>query len=251
MIIDRFSDLMVTTRSDNPHSVYVPLAELAVELQEDAVWKIRTGVRGVEQSRTSIRPQPSTSQTHFCRLHELARHAGHVTETLDLTNQTLHQMIENHDRVARRSAAPVAEEDEDKITRSLLSETAHQNHNAHDRLRCYQDAIQNLRLRSIANKDRLQNEIQYSFNLVAQDVARISNVIQQTVALVTTAFIPMTFIATVFGMQFFVYDVHDGSWHISDKLWISWAMGIPLTCLTGLLSYLYYTTKTPKRRPLR
>ncbi|KAG7005298.1 hypothetical protein G7Y79_00020g048260 [Physcia stellaris] len=182
MIVKHFFHFKNSTHSENPCSVYIPVAELAVELQEDAVWKIRNEVRRVEKSRQSICPQPSNSQIHFCRLHDLARHAIHVSETLDLTNQTLHRMIEHHARFSVRSATPAAAtEDDNEETRSTIPETAHQNHSAHDQLRCYQDAIQNLRLRSIANKDRLQNEIQYSFNLVAQDIARTSNVIQNAV----------------------------------------------------------------------
>ena len=261
-IVKNFFHLMNTTQLENPYSVYIPVAELAVELQEDAVWKIRNEVRHVEKIRKSICPQPSNSQIHFCRLHDLARHAIHVSESLDLTNQILHRMIEHHARFMARPATPaVATEDDNEETRSTILETAHRNHNAHDQLRCYQDAIQNLRLRSIANKDRLQNEIQYSFNLVAQDIARTSNVIQdavqvdssvtKTVALVTAAFIPMTFAATVFGMQFFAYDVHDGSLNISDKFWMAWALGLSLTLLTALLSYFYYEKNTPKRRFLR
>ena len=263
MIVKRFSHFMDNTRLKSPYSVYIPVADLSIELQEDAVWKIRTVVRHVERSRTSISFQPSTSKIHFCRLHDLARHAAHVSETLDLTNQTLHRMIECHDRFTLGSETLPAAKDEDINVgaESKLIETAHQHRRAHDQLLCYQDAIQNLRLRSIANKDRLQNEIQYSFNLVAQDIARTSNVIQdavqvdssltKTVALFTAAFIPMTFAATVFGMQFFVYDVHDGSWHISDQVWMSWALGFPLTLLTALPSYLYYKSNTPKRRFLR
>ncbi|KAI4266763.1 MAG: hypothetical protein LQ337_008669 [Flavoplaca oasis] len=160
-------------------------------------------------------------------------------------------MIEYHNRFADRPATPPAAEDaDDDATGSRGIRTTHQQQQArHDRLRCFQGAIQALRPRSVANKDRLHNEIQYSFDLVTQNISNKSNDIHQaiqsdssvmkTVALATAAFIPMTFVATLFGTQFFLYRAY-GSWNMSDKFWIFWATGIPFTLLVAFLSYSYH-----------
>ncbi|KAL8977859.1 MAG: hypothetical protein Q9205_006427 [Flavoplaca limonia] len=185
--------LFDTIHSEDPHSIYVPLAQLAVDLQEDAVWRIRDAVRGVEKPATP----------------------------------------------------PAAEDVGDGGTGSRSIRTTHQQQQAHNRLRCFQEAIQALRLRSVANKDRLHNEIQYSFNLVTQNISNKSNDIHRavqsdssvmkTVALATAAFIPITFVATLFGTQFFLYRVDDGSWNMSDKFWIFFATGIPFTSLCPII----------------
>lgn len=234
--------------SENPHSIYVPLAQLAVDVQEDAVWRIRDAVRDVEKSRTA---KSNSAELRLSHVHDLARHTIQVNETLDLTAQTLHSMIEYHNRFADRPATPPAAEDaDDDATGSRGIRTTHQQQQArHDRLRCFQGAIQALRPRSVANKDRLHNEIQYSFDLVTQNISNKSNDIHQaiqsdssvmkTVALATAAFIPMTFVATLFGTQFFLYRAY-GSWNMSDKFWIFWATGIPFTLLVAFLSYSYH-----------
>ncbi len=249
LLIDHLVD---TIHSEDPHSIYVPLAQLAVHLQEDAVWRIRDAVRDVEKSRTArYDTQIYPDKLRLSHVSDLARHTFHVSETLDLTAQTLRSMIEYHNRFADRPATPPAAEDvDDDGTGSRSIRTTHQQQQAHDRLRCFQEAIQALRLRSIANKDRLNNEIRYSFNLITQNISNRSNDIHQavksdssvmkTVALASAAFIPMTFVATLFGTQFFLYRADDGSWNMSDKFWIFFATGIPFTSLVAFLSYSYH-----------
>ena len=249
LLIDHLVD---TIHSEDPHSIYVPLAQLAVDLQEDAVWRIRDAVRDVEKSRAArYNPHNYSAERRLFHVHDLARHTVHVFETLDLTAQTLHSMIDYHNRFADRPATPPAAEDaDDDGTGNRSIRTTHQQQLAHDRLRCFQEAIKALRLRSIANEKRLHNEIQYSFNLVAQNISNRSNDIHQavksdssvmkTVALASAAFIPMTFVATLFGTQFFLYRADDGSWNMSDKFWIFFATGIPFTSLVAFLSYSYH-----------
>ena len=251
--------LVDAIHSEDPYSIYVPLAQLAVGLQEDAVWRIRDAVRDVEKSRTAKdNPQIYPAERRLSHVHDLARHTIHVNETLNLTAQTLHSMIEYHNRFADRPATPpAAEPAHDDETGSRSIRTTHEQQQAHDHLRCFQEAIQALCLRSVANKDRLHNEIQYSFNLVAQNISNKSNDIHQavqsdssvmkTVALATAAFIPITFVATLFGTQFFLYRVDDGSWNMSDKFWIFFATGIPFTSLVGFLSYSYHRREASGR----
>lgn len=261
LLIDHLSHSIAAIRPESPHSVYVPLAQLAVQLQEDAVWRIRDAVRAVEKDRASLYQKVASPQTPSCNLHDLARHAVHVFETLDLTAQTLHSMIEYHNRSATASGiSPAMGEDDCDGIDTPSVETTHRNQLASDHLRFFQEATQALRLRSIANKDRLQNEIQYSFNLVAQKIARSSNEIQdavhldssvmKTVALAKAAFIPMTFIATLFGMQFFAYSVDSGVWDVSGQFWIFWAVGIPCTSVFVLMAYQYHRVMHTRKKYL-
>ena len=251
MLMDHLKETAHTIHRERPRSIYDSLAQLAVQLQEDAVWRIRDEVRDVETLRTSFRTQHPNSQDHFCRLHDLARHAIHVSETLDLTVRTLQSMIEYHERYEDASASSLRRNQDDiDGKQSESSRDAGQKHYTYNHLRFYQEAIEGLRSRSIANKDRLQNEIQYSFNLVAQEIARTTSKAQQavqsdssvmkTIALGTGLFIPMTFVATVFSMSFFVYAVDESRWKMLREFWVFWAVAIPFTSLTVFMTYWYH-----------
>lgn len=56
----------------------------------------------------------------------------------------------------------------------------------------------------------------------------------KTIAAVTLAFLPGTFIASLFGMNFFDFaaDGDGQTWAVSEKLWLYWAVTLPLTFLT-------------------
>lgn len=215
LLIDHPSTTNAAIRSE-PHSIIMPLAHLVVQLQEDAVKRIGDAVRDIEQSRISLCPKANSPQTNICNLHDLARHAVHVLKTLDLITQTFKCMTECPDQAHSGLSSPPAVGDNGHAGNDIQSfETTCQDQDAHGHLRYYQGVIRALHLRSIANKDGLQNEIQYSFNIVAQNIARSSNEIQDTVpldssvmkmaTLASAAFIPMTFVAKLFGMQFFAY----------------------------------------------
>ncbi|KAI9802879.1 MAG: hypothetical protein M1833_001478, partial [Piccolia ochrophora] len=216
---------------DDPYSIHVQLSQVVLHLQNEAVWSIRTSVRTVEKSRAA----PSL---HFSDLHDLARHAIHVFETLDLAARTFNSMMVHHGRFGSTTLA----------TDGTIPSNQHY---TYDRLHFYNEAIQGLRLRSIANKDRLLNEIQLSFNIVAQNIASTSIAIDRalqsdssalkTIALATAGFIPMTFVATLFSMSFFVYSIESGTWNISDKFWIYWAIAILIA--TGQSTSLEYLAR--------
>lgn len=204
---------------NDPYYIHALFAEAVVGLQEDAVWKIRNSVRRMEETRTTL------SRTS----HDLARHAIHVFESLDLAARTFNSMIEQHRRFMAATTAT------DGTIRNTQRHT-------HDRLQFFSEVIQGLRLRSISNKERLLNEIQLSFNVVAQSINRAvqsDSSAMKTIALITVAFFPMPFIASLFSMTFFVYNANSGTWSISDKFWIYWAVSIPFTCMVAVLSYSY------------
>ena len=187
----------------DPYFSHVLLAGEVLRLQNDAVWNIRNLVRSIEQGRTLQIPD-------FPGIHDLARHAIHVLETLDLAARTLDSMILHHDQFAS------------EITTTDATVTQH---SINDRLVFYREAIQGLRLRSISNKDRLQNEIQLSFNMAAQNIATasmsINRIIQsdssvmRTLGLTTAVFIPFSYIATLFDLIVTRQNIDSGKWNLS------------------------------------
>ncbi|KAI9697072.1 MAG: hypothetical protein M1836_005034 [Candelina mexicana] len=229
-------DAINPIRLGDPYFHHVLIAEEVLNLQNEAAWSIRDSVRHVELARTAF--------PDFPRLHDLARHAIHVVETLDLAARTLDSMIMHHDRFA---SATIATYGTIQTTQHLIN----------DRLHFYKEAIHGLRLRSISNKDRLLNEIQFSFNVATQNIAsatmKINQAVQsdssamKTVALLTAVFIPLTYIATLFSMSFFGFNTDSGKWHISNKFWMYWAVSIPFTSAAAIFMYLYHWMFTSQK----
>jgi hypothetical protein len=210
----------------NPFWIYTCLVEIVVDLQDKAVWSTRNLVRETEKGRTpKEKPQPD-----YPYLHDLSRHTIHVSETLDLALVTADSMLSYHDRlmgVLTFDSGPEAPMDW-----------------VRNRLLYFQHMLRSLHLRSGSNKERLQNEINLAFNIVAQYDARTSvdisrstqsdSAAMKSIAFVTLAFLPATFICAVFSMSFFSYNADSGSWSVSDKFWIYWAISIPVTVFTAL-----------------
>lgn len=205
---------------DDFYFIHALFAEAVVALQEDAVWKIRNSVRRIEETRN----------TESLISHDLVRHAIHVSETLDLAAQTVNSMIEHHNRLASIPST---------TDKTIIINTQQ---GIHDRLRFFHEVIQGLRLRSISNKERLLNEIQLSFNVVAQNINRAvqsDSSAMKTIALFTVALFPMPFLASVFSMTVFYYNDDSGKWSVSKKFWIYWAIAIPTTLVVAGLLYSY------------
>ncbi|OCK87250.1 uncharacterized protein K441DRAFT_671069 [Cenococcum geophilum 1.58] len=67
------------------------------------------------------------------------------------------------------------------------------------------------------------------------EAAKIDNGAMRTIAVVTMAFLPPTFLSAIFSMSIFNYTPSHGTepsrWSVSGKFWIYWVLAIPLTCL--------------------
>lgn len=212
----------------DPFWVYRGLLEEVVHLQDTAVWALRDQVRGIEKERQPVgKPQPD-----YARLHDIARHSIHVNETLEATLQTIGQIIYHHK----------AMREDTKIDQSVVQ-------SVHARLQFFEGFINNLRCRSVSNKERLTNEIQLSFHTIAQYDAAMSveigraaqsdNAAMKTIAFVTLAFLPPTFVSAIFSMSFFSYE-DSGEWVVSEKFWIYWVCAVPTTVITTLLWYFWH-----------
>ncbi|KAI1847988.1 hypothetical protein JX266_006101 [Neoarthrinium moseri] len=224
----------------DPFWIYPILLDLVVRLQNQAVWAVRGSVRMLEKHRAySDRPQPN-----YVRMHDIARHAIHVSETLDVTLKTASMILFQHKYF---------------VTHEMEPEKALRRTSKHimDRLSYLEHVLFSLRARSASNKERLSNEISLAFNTVAQYDSRVSVNIgraaqsdssaMKTVAFLTLAFLPGTFICAVFSMSFFNYDSITGDWQVSDKFWLYWAVAIPVTIMTMLCWYIWSLRGSPNR----
>lgn len=209
---------------DDPFWVYPCLVEQIALLEEPSVWAIRDHVRSMEtEGKPEGRPQPD-----YRRLHDIARHAIHVNETLDVALQNIEHILMQHESYTNSNPdnASPASEDIDL------------------RLRSWQSFITNLRSRSTSNEKRLQNEVQLAFNTVAQHDASVTleigratqldSATMKTIAFVTLTFLPPTFICAIFSMSFFDFG-GDSGWTMSNKFWVYWVFAIPTTVFTTLV----------------
>jgi len=106
-------------------------------------------VRAIEkESIPGTIPRPD-----YRRLHDIARHAIHVSESLDVSIQNIESILKHYNLyMAPKQSDSYFGADED----------------IHNRIESLRSYIANLRHRSTSNEKRLQNEIQLAFNTVAQ-----------------------------------------------------------------------------------
>lgn len=222
----------------DPFWVHVRLLEQLSDLQNNAVWTVRTEIRKVEKKKQSSKPDPN-----YRGLHDLARHAIHVSETLDVSLKTTKSIVEQHKTLEEEhwpgGVAAAAKRGSFRQVR--------------ERLLWYEHILESLKSRALSNKERLINEIQLSFNLVAQYDSAVSVQIGQatqsdsaamkTIASATLVFLPPTFICALFSMSFFNIDENTGDWTMSSRFWIYWAIAVPVTLLTAVVWYMYQIIK--------
>jgi Mg2+ and Co2+ transporter CorA len=211
---------------EDPLWVYADITSELVYLEDAAVWAIRDQVRAIETDRKPVaKPKPD-----YRRLHDLARHAIHVTETLDVTMHTMEGMLLQHQ----------------ELRSDVVDEQAWRA--VHQRLLFSKQMVGSLQYRSRSNQERLQNEIQLSFNIVAQydsgvsvkiaQAAKADSAAMKTISLLTLAFLPPTFICAIFSMSFFDYSA-DSGWIVSGRIWIYFVFAIPLTLAASVVCYLW------------
>ena len=100
------------------------------------------------------------------------------------------------------------------------------------------------------------------FNLIAQKEAKVGIAVAEdsrtlasaskedstamkTLAAVTVAFLPGTFVASFFAMPLFEWDAVAEGIVVSKRFWIYWAVTVPLTCLT-LVVWVLWTKRQAK-----
>ena len=211
----------------DPYWIHSLLMGEVLARHDEAVWNIRELVREIELNRVS----PTNPNPDYTRLHEISRHAIHVSETLDLAVRTTESMISAHEQLWKVS---LASKDEQKNKLQITR-----------RLQFFEHGLRSLRWRAASNKERLLNEIQFAFHTVSQYDARTSVKIgraaqedssaMKTISILTLVFLPATFISAVFSMSFFDYNADSGEWSVSEMFWFYWVIAVPFTIFTGLL----------------
>ncbi|CAG7986658.1 unnamed protein product [Penicillium nalgiovense] len=208
-----------------PFWPYSHVFEIVAHLGESAVWAIRNHVRAIEnETDPGIVQRPD-----YRKLHDIARHAIHVNENLDVSIQNIDTILKHYDLYMtskRNETYSGADED------------------IRNQLEFFRGYIMNLRHRSASNEKRLQNEIQLAFNTVSQanaktsmeigHAAQIDSSAMRTIAFVTLAFLPPTFISSIFSMSFF-HSGEDNGWGMSKEFWLYWVFAVPTTIATVLI----------------
>lgn len=227
----------------SPLWAYTSILNDVSRLQNHAVWTIRTQVRDGEKER--LFKDTNYEMSDYSRWNELARHAIHVSETLDLTVKTAKMIMEAHEWfMEEMKASAVAREGHGISQQPNFADVVALGgaRNVHEKLQFYEHIIEGLRQRSASTKARLVNETQLKFTMSSESIAkatRADSADMRTVAFLTLAFLPATFISAIFSTSFFNYDQDTGEWVVSSKIWIYFAFAAPATVLTTLIWFLW------------
>ncbi|EXA33895.1 hypothetical protein FOVG_15186 [Fusarium oxysporum f. sp. pisi HDV247] len=225
--------------SFDPYSIHAVLIDAVLDVYNASVWSARDLIRNIEKNRTSS----SDPKPNYPQIHDIARHAIHSSETLNVAIGTLNSLLRQHNEFLEER--PIMAKGATTICIHKCTTRT---------LRLQLQMFQNLLLRSQSNRERLQNEITLAFNTVAQhdsrvavdigQAAKMDSAAMKTIAILTLAFLPATFVATIFGMSSFDYS--DGAWSLSRKFWIYWTISGPLTVIT-VVFWLYFQQRYFKK----
>jgi len=211
----------------DPYFIITVIIEEVIALFNQSVWSFRDMVRHAEKNRKwSSHPEPP-----FSELHDVARHVIHSSETLAIAGLAMHSISNQHASFVQNYTSATNKPALRKVQQTLEYQ---------------QTLFQSLKLRSDALGDRLRNEINLVFNMVAQSnslstiaiskAAQSDSRAMRTIAILTLLFLPGTFISTLLAMPFFsvLTDSETGAerWSVSNKFWIYWAITAPITIIT-------------------
>ncbi|PVI06065.1 hypothetical protein DM02DRAFT_34096 [Periconia macrospinosa] len=230
-----------------PWKWQVLFIETMRDFYDSSVWSLRDCVRKAEKSRPKD-VHSENFQPDFVYLHDMARHVDHSNETLDIAVDTV--------RCVRKSSRVF---DSSNPTQSLPRDERPLEFQ--DRLFGLEKELKGIKRRSESLAERLRNEINLAFSLVAQRDSRVmvemgqdsksDNKNMRSIAIVGLIYLPGTFMSGLFGMSFFEL-VEDGRgnqvWQTSERLWLYWAITIPLTLFTILIWVTFFHGKALKRR---
>ncbi|KAK3941799.1 hypothetical protein QBC46DRAFT_381473 [Diplogelasinospora grovesii] len=187
----------------DPFGMHPDLMDQLIVHMDVSVWRIRDPVRQLEKSRLR-------AGAIFAPMHEISRHAIHASEILEVAIDTITEI--------QRCQTDIHEE-----TR-VLGKTYKKQAKEYSQFQI--QLVKALKRRSDSSQKRLENEVHLAFN----NIARQDNSVMKSIALLGMIFLPATFISAIFSTTFFNFG-QDGEWDVSGKLWVYWAVTIPLTIL--------------------
>ncbi|KAI5464687.1 hypothetical protein BGZ63DRAFT_378374 [Mariannaea sp. PMI_226] len=200
----------------DPFALHIPLLEQIVKLQDDCVWRLRDPIREIEQQR-----KDKGVVVGFKEMHEISRHAIHISEVLEVTVNTFEGLLRQGKTVygMKKRETP---DDETYCEQAL------------ENLSFQAQMIKSLKLRNDSNNERLKSEIQVAYNTIAQQ----DNTVMKSIALLTMVFLPATFVSAFFSTTFFNFG-DDGKWKVSKSIWIYVVVTIPVTVVSVRLWQLW------------
>ncbi|XWW92715.1 hypothetical protein V2A60_000641 [Cordyceps javanica] len=242
---------LATRELKDPFWVYYKLLSFILELNDRSIWSIRDCVRDIElyendpklPKKDVQQPEDQTRKPKngpdYRSLHDLARHAIHIAEVLTVTRETIQHITAQHrDWV-------------DEVHNSRMQRNYRFIKNVQRRLLFYEQTISSFHHRMLSTKDRLTNEINLSFNKVAQNhsesaanmavLSLADNSVMKKIAFLTAAFLPATFVSAIFSTSFFNFNPEANRWAISNRFWVYWAVAIPLTIVMPIVWVLLST----------
>ncbi|KAH7350407.1 hypothetical protein BKA66DRAFT_476291 [Pyrenochaeta sp. MPI-SDFR-AT-0127] len=210
----------VTEKSDliDPYAVFGTVIHEILSLYNDSVWSLRNHICSME----AVRPQ----EPNYPYLHEIARHAIHVSETLSVALESINALQMQHQDYAVQ-----------------YSQDSNRWNKIYNQFQFQRRVLHGLLLRSESNKARIQNEITLAFNTAAQrdssiqvrigEEAKKETSAMKAIAVVTMTFLPATFVASIFSTSFFHFEPSvrgsKETFVVSDKFWMYWVLAAPLS----------------------
>jgi hypothetical protein len=207
-----------------------------LNLQHRATYAIRD-LTELEERKAEFSIVPKSNMV-YVRLHEVARWATMVCEILAVNIKTLEYIVQCHKEFMQRNIqwdrlrAQESEPEGDPITARIVYKT-------HQSLRLYSQMVYSMHCRCTSYQERMRNEIQLVFNVMAQNEARASVAIakatkadseaMKATSFIALVFLPPTFVSAIFSTSFFQFGDDSGSWHVSNQFWLYWAVVLPVT----------------------
>ncbi|KAL3484686.1 hypothetical protein BJX62DRAFT_243689 [Aspergillus germanicus] len=176
-------------RKSNPFAWHAAFSRVVLEQYDEALWLVRDLVRNHEENRRFN----INSKDFFPELHDIARHAFHYSEIIEVAENTLNRLAQEQIRWREEDGEAIRDQ-----------------------------------ARSKSLNERLLNEINLGFNLVLQ----ADSAWMKTIAFVSMVYRPGTFVSGLFGTNFFDFDSPAPGLWAHSNFWLYWAVAVPLTMVT-------------------
>ncbi|KAF4450956.1 Mg2+ transporter protein, CorA-like/Zinc transport protein ZntB [Fusarium austroafricanum] len=200
-IVEGFKDYPTENIKESPFAIYDALLRVITMQYDTALWLFRKPIRDIEKGRKGFADKIPDLMNQkledgngvmatYIRMHELSRHAIHMSETLQVATKTVNSTLRHVDSHVN-------------ILPHQSSEARAMNTIAG--LQFSAGLLANLKLRADAFVDRLENEIRLAYNIVSvyqlQDTQRLLQEFREeekdlitVVGQLTLIFLPATFV---------------------------------------------------------
>ncbi|KAI1451938.1 hypothetical protein F4805DRAFT_60031 [Annulohypoxylon moriforme] len=223
-IVKAFENYPIANIKRHHNAAHDALLRAIIWKYDEALWRFRRPIREIEKGRRGFAETVKIMRERaylsgdglintYNTLHELSRHVIHMSETLQAASETTQSIMRQSD------LAPAQQE----IFYGLNFSSGF---------------LVNLKLRADAFTSRLDNEIKWAYAYRLEGSRRL---LEKTVTFLTLIFLPATFVAGFWGMNFITLDPESSRIHISRDIWIFFASAGGLSAFSFLMGMgLYY-----------